>query len=172
MVSADRFLIVIMGVSGCGKSTVGQVLAKGSGWPFLEGDDFHPAQNIQKMSSGIALTDQDRAAWVERVCEAVNAATDPVLVLACSALTPFVRNGLNHVNRITLYVHLKTDRVDMADRLNQRDHFMPVHLLPSQYAALSLPDDVYEFVARTAPDALSAQITEHLTDRLTTALPS
>lgn len=172
MVSTYSFLIVIMGVSGCGKSTIGQALAKGNGWPFLEGDEFHPARNIQKMSSGIALTDQDRAAWVERICKAVNAATDPILVLACSALTPFVRDGLNHINRSPLYVHLKTDRVDMADRLNQRDHFMPANLLPSQYAALSLPDGVYEFDASTAPDALAAQITEHLTDRLTTALPS
>jgi len=163
-----RALIVIMGVSGCGKSTIGQALAEQNGWPFLEGDDFHPQQNIQKMASGEALTDQDRAAWVEAIGQAVNTDRSPVLVLACSALTPFVQGHLNAVNRTTLYAHLKTDDVNMSDRLAARDHFMPAALLPSQYAALSMPHGVYEFDASAPPDQLVSQ----MTDQLKAALPS
>lgn len=154
-----RSLIVIMGVSGCGKSTIGRALADKHGWPFLEGDRFHPADNIEKMASGVALTDQDRAGWVNNIGESIDAHAAPILVLACSALTPFVRTRLGHVDRIIIYAHLKTDNVDMVDRLTARDHFMPAQLLPSQYAALSVPDGAYEFDASDPPDMIVAQMT-------------
>lgn len=157
-----QFLIVIMGVSGCGKSTVGQAFAQQNDWPYLEGDDFHPDENIQKMSSGIPLTDTDRAHWIEAICKAVNAQTVPVLVLACSALTPFVREQLDQVSRKTVYVHLKTDKVDMMGRLTARDHFMPAGLLPSQFAALSVPTGAYEFDANAPPNVIVAQMTDLL----------
>lgn len=157
-----RSLIVIMGVSGCGKSTVGRALAQHNNWPYLEGDDFHPDENIQKMSSGTPLTDPDRASWVEAICEAVDAQTAPVLVLACSALTPFVRNRLDQVSRKTVYAHLKIDNVDMMDRLTTRDHFMPAGLLPSQLAALSVPDGAYEFDAHAPPGMIVTQMTDQL----------
>ncbi|MGJ8560724.1 MAG: gluconokinase [Litorimonas sp.] len=162
MSSPARSLIVIMGVSGCGKSTIGRALADKNGWPFLEGDRFHPAENIKKMASGIALTDQDRAGWIDNICEAVDGHSAPVLVLACSALTPFVRTRLGHVDRHIIFAHLKTDHVDMIARLSTRDHFMPAQLLPSQYAALCVPDDAYEFDARDAPAMIVAQMTAQL----------
>jgi len=159
-------LIVVMGVSGCGKSTIGASLARANGWVFLEGDDFHPAANIAKMSSGAPLTDEDRGAWIEAVRKTVIASDAAVIVLACSALTPFVRDGLNQTGRNVCYIHLSTDRVDMAARLEARDHFMPPDLLPSQYAALSVPDDAAEFDASAPPDVIISGISAHLQDVL------
>ncbi|GHA89578.1 gluconokinase [Algimonas arctica] len=158
MSSSLRSLIVIMGVSGCGKSTIGRALAAKNAWPFLEGDRFHPAENIEKMASGTPLTDQDRVAWMDGICCAVDAHAAPVLVLACSALTPFVRNRLGQIGRNLIYAHLKTDSVDMVERLGFRDHFMPAQLLSSQYAALSVPDGAYEFDASKPADRIVVQM--------------
>jgi gluconokinase len=162
MSSLPGSLIVIMGVSGCGKSTIGQALAEKNTWPFLEGDRFHPTENIEKMASGTALTDQDRAAWMDGICRAANADAAPVLVLACSALTPFVRNRLGQIERNIIYAYLKTDSVNMVARLSARDHFMPAQLLSSQYATLSVPDGAYEFDANQPSDMIVAQIMDVL----------
>jgi len=143
-----------MGVSGCGKSTTGKMLAQRHDWPFLEGDDFHPPANISKMTSGVALTDRDRVDWMDAIAKGVRASRDDVIVLACSALTPFVRYALDDMGRDVLYIHLKTDNVDMGARFAAREHFMPPELLDSQYAALSLPVDVYEFDAAQSLDTL------------------
>jgi gluconokinase len=163
-----RSLIVIMGVSGCGKSTIGRALAEENDWPFLEGDQFHPAANIEKMASGTALTDKDRERWVDNMNGAVDAQAAPILVLACSALTPFVRGRLDRVDRDIIYAHLKTEHVDMVDRLTAREHFMPPELLPSQYAALSVPDGAYEFDAGNPPDVIVAQMTNQFVPALQT----
>jgi gluconokinase len=151
---SPRALIVIMGISGCGKSTIGSALARQNNWPFLEGDDFHPPENIEKMASGTALTDDDRRAWVTAIMQAVDAHPEATLVLACSALTPFVRSRLAQTDRALIYIHLSTQSVDMVERLTRRDHFMPADLLPSQRASLSVPLGAYEFDASQAADEI------------------
>lgn len=155
-------LIVIMGISGCGKSTIGAALAHKNGWAFLEGDDFHPPENIHKMASGTSLTDIDRRTWVRAIAQTVDTHPAATLVLACSALTPFVRGRLEQTHRSLIYIHLKTETVDMVERLTRREHFMPPDLLPSQRAALSVPSSAHEFDAGEAPDVLISQIVDQL----------
>ena len=133
-----------MGVSGCGKSTLSARLAETHGWPFLEADDFHSEANVAKMSSGTPLTDDDRVSWIEDISDAVRRREEPVIVLACSALTPMVQNRLSEIPRQILFLHMNTKNVDMQARLSERDHFMPPDLLDSQYDALSVPQDAID----------------------------
>jgi len=149
---------VIVGISGCGKSTIGAALARQNNWRFLEGDDFHLPDNIKKMASGTGLTDSDRRAWTTAIAQAIDARTEATLVLACSALTPFVRNQLDQTLGSAIYIHFSTQAVNMGERLTKRDHFMPAELLPSQRASLSVPRGAYEFDASKAPDEIIARI--------------
>lgn len=87
-------VFVILGVSGVGKTTVGELAAQHLQLPFIEADDFHPQSNVDKMSAGIPLTEEDRIPWIDRLIEAINARVENDLVLACSALTRFVRDRL------------------------------------------------------------------------------
>jgi len=134
-------LIVIMGVSGCGKSTIGQKLSKALETDFLEGDDFHPASNVEKMSQGIPLTDEDRSLWLDHILGAVTASPASVVTLACSALTPYVQDRLfSGAERKISWVWLFAPIDTIAARLAQREnHFMPAALLQSQFDALSPP---------------------------------
>ncbi len=145
-------IIIVMGVSGSGKSTVGRALADRLGVPFFEGDDFHSEANVQKMSAGIALTDVDRAPWVAAMAIALNAharsewaagTEDLVGVLACSALTRFVREALRlQLQPPCTFVHLVVDRQTVQSRLDGRaGHFMKSTLCDSQFAALQEPED-------------------------------
>ena len=149
MATSDQqsVLIVVMGVSGCGKSTVSACLAETHNWPFLEADDFHSDANIAKMSSGTPLTDEDRVGWIEDIAKAVSERREPVIVLACSALTPMVQSRLKQIPRDILFLHLNTRSVDMFERLSKRDHFMPPSLLASQYDALSVPEGAIDIDA-------------------------
>lgn len=114
------------------------------------------------MSSGTGLTDDDRRAWVTGITQSVVARPEDVLVLACSALTPFVRSQLAQTDRSLIYIHLSTQSVDMVERLTRRDHFMPADLLPSQRASLSVPHGAYEFDAGKAPEDIIEGIMEQL----------
>jgi gluconokinase len=158
-------LIVVMGVSGCGKSTVGAALAQKFDWPFLEGDTFHPQANIDKMSDGEPLQDSDRVGWIDTICASVRDMPEPVIILACSALTPLVQSLLKRSARDITFVHLATETVDMPARLNRPDHFMPATLLDSQYEALSVPLDAIEFDANMPVDRLVSEISDSLTAR-------
>ena len=137
-------LLVVMGVSGCGKSTIGRTLAQALAAPFLEGDDFHPAANIDKMRSGTPLSDDDRAAWLDAVLLSVDRSQAPVLILSCSALTPYVQQRLlNASTRQVSWLHLKAPFDVIRARLqNRKSHFMTERLLESQFSALSPPDGV------------------------------
>ncbi|CUI08612.1 gluconokinase [Massilia antarctica] len=126
---------VVMGVSGCGKSTVGQALAHELGVPFVEGDQFHPAANVAKMSAGIALDDHDRAGWLEtlqgRIGEA--RAHGAGLVVSCSALKRRYRDLLRQGDPALRFVHLDGPRELIAGRMRARaGHYMPPALLESQ----------------------------------------
>ena len=134
-------LIVLMGVCGCGKSAVGAALAERLGAPFLDGDDFHPASNVQKMSRGEPLTDRDREPWLRAIGQALAEASDGRAIAACSALRRAYRETLTEAaGERVLFVLLDGSRALIAARMQARpEHFMPLSLLDSQLATLERP---------------------------------
>ncbi len=126
--------LVVMGVSGSGKSAVGAGLAVRLGIPFLDGDDLHPAENVAKMSSGTPLTDEDRMPWLGAVAERL-AAFDAGGVVACSALARRYREHIRATTGDTVFVELRVPAEDLDRRMRTRTHFMPPALLASQLAA-------------------------------------
>ncbi|WP_337003902.1 MULTISPECIES: gluconokinase [unclassified Microbacterium] len=133
--------IVVMGPSGCGKSTVGGALAEALGARFVDGDDLHPAANVEKMSAGIPLDDEDRAPWLRTVGETLQG--EERIVLACSALRRAYRDAIRAEAPEAFFAELVVDRDLLAERLSSRPgHFMPVSLLDSQLQTLEpLGDD-------------------------------
>jgi len=132
--------IVLMGVAGCGKSAVGAALAARLGATYLDGDDLHPQANIDKMSRGEALTDEDRWPWLTLVGQKL-AAPDGILILGCSALKRRYRDHIRkEAGAPVLFVHLAGSRKLIATRMAARaGHFMPASLIDSQFAALEPP---------------------------------
>ena len=133
--------ILVMGVSGSGKTTLGTALAKRLGWTFADADDYHPQSNRQKMSSGQALTDADREPWLLRLRELLNQRLQEKkpLVLACSALKERYRQILTENLTGIQVVFLSGSREVLAQRMQAREHFMPLSLLDSQLATLEPP---------------------------------
>ena len=131
---------VIMGVSGCGKSTVGAAFAAAIGGRFIDGDDLHPDPNVAKMASGQPLTDTDRAPWLVKVGQALQVGPGPV-VIGCSALKRRYRDVIRHeAAQPVLFLHLTGSRAVLLARMAARTgHFMPPSLLDSQLAALEPP---------------------------------
>ena len=138
-----KTLTVLMGVSGCGKSSAAEALSAATGSPVLEGDDFHSEANVAKMSGRTPLTDADRADWVAAMSKAVARSAAPQIILACSALTPFVQAGLSSkCGREIIWVYLEGSRELIHARLQAREnHFMDATLLDSQFAALTVPSE-------------------------------
>ena len=132
--------LIIMGVSGSGKSAVGAGLAERLGYPFVEGDDFHPAANVAKMAAGQPLDNADRHAWIETLCKPVNDAGN--CVVACSALNDTVRGWLaESLMNAPTYIWLQAPEPVLAQRLADRTgHFFDPSLLSSQLAALQPPE--------------------------------
>ncbi len=158
-----RMAVVVMGVSGCGKSTVGRALAERLGWPFLDADDYHPPANVQKMSSGKPLDDTDRVPWLGTLNQLLR--DQPRAVLACSALKRAYRDTLRAGQpEPVVFVYLRADREAIAARLLQREHFFPPHLLDTQFAALEEPaENEALIVDATEPvDQLVAAIVSRL----------
>ncbi|MEL6530343.1 MAG: gluconokinase, GntK/IdnK-type [Pseudomonadota bacterium] len=145
-----RELIVIMGPSGCGKSSVSAALSNAIGAPMLEADDFHSQANRTKMTAGKPLTDADRAGWLDRIWQALSDKLAPRVVLACSALTPYVQSRLREAtDRSVHFVLLNAPRDVLLERVSsRRDHFMPASLLDSQLEALEAPDGAITIDAR------------------------
>ncbi|MEX0971036.1 MAG: gluconokinase [Paracoccaceae bacterium] len=130
--------LVVMGVSGCGKSTFGQALARALGLAFCDGDDLHPAENIAKMAAGLPLSDADRAPWLAQV--GLHLAGDGGRVIACSALKRAYRNTIRSHAPGAVFVHLHGAHDILAARMSVRPgHFMPAALLDSQLATLEPP---------------------------------
>lgn len=140
-------ILIIMGVTGAGKTTLGQALAADLGACFIDADDHHPPENIAKMRGGEPLTDADRGPWLDRLHGLLRErdAADRDAVLACSALKSGYRTRLTAGLRDVRFVLLVGDPARLRERLAaRRDHFMPPALLESQIATLTLPDDAIE----------------------------
>jgi gluconokinase len=136
-------IVVLMGVSGSGKTVVGQALAADLGWPFVDADDYHPEANVAKMAAGIPLEDADRFPWLDLLAEKMAAVSrrGGDAVLACSALKEAYRERLSRAGEVR-FVHLKGDYDTIAARVAARKHrYMPATLLASQFAALEEPKD-------------------------------
>lgn len=161
--SAGGPRVVVMGVSSCGKSTVGELLALKLGVPFMDGDDLHPRANIEKMASGVPLTDDDRWPWLTLVGEWLAGRSDGG-VIACSALKRSYRDRIRKAAPDTVFLHLHGSRKLMGARMAARPgHFMPTTLLDSQFATLELLADdeagrVFD-VSMTPGDITDAAVT-------------
>ncbi len=145
--------IIVMGVSGSGKSTIGALLAERLGWPFADADGFHPPENVAKMASGQPLTDADRWPWLDAIAAHIDAARkagQPVVV-ACSALRRAYRERLRAGHGDLLFLHLSgAPEVIAARQAARQGHFMPPSLMASQFATLE--DTVAE------PDAVTVSV--------------
>jgi gluconokinase len=138
----NRHLYVVMGITGCGKSTVGAILARTLGVDFVEGDDYHSVENVRRMASGIPLTDDDRADWLRALATLIREArtTGAGLVLTCSALKRSYRDVLRAEAPELQFIFLAGQKTLIAERLAGRQgHFMPASLLESQLATLEAP---------------------------------
>lgn len=158
-------LIIIMGVSGSGKTTIAQMLSEKTGWPFYDADAFHPQQNIDKMSAGIPLTDEDRWPWLDSMNafakEKLNSSN---VILTCSALKEIYRQRLvKDIDYNCRWVYLKGDFNTIVQRMHQREqHYMPAALLQSQFDALEEPADALVEDICQAPE----NIADHLLNKL------
>jgi gluconokinase len=154
-------IVVLMGVSGCGKTEVGEILAHELGWPWFDADDYHPAANIEKMRAGQPLTDTDRWPWLDRLNELLRArdANGENAVVGCSALKQIYRDRLAKDLADVRWVHMKGSFGLIMSRLQQRKHrYMPASLLQSQFDTLEEPRDALTVDIADPPEVLAARI--------------
>ena len=154
-------IVIVMGVSGSGKTTVGKLLAASLNWEFRDADDFHPLSNVEKMSRGIALDDADRTPWLRQLQAAIDTwlLENKNVVLACSALKASYREMLCQDNKQIKIVYLKGAFELLAARLkNRQNHYMKADLLSSQLATLEEPQDAIIADASQTPEAIVEQI--------------
>jgi gluconokinase len=155
-------IVILMGVSGSGKSTVGKLLARDLGWTFVEADDFHPAANIEKMRHGIPLDDEDRRPWLDAIRQRLEVAhaRGEKVVLACSALKHAYQEYLKHYSpEAVRFVYLVGSEEMIRERLAARTgHFMNPALLHSQFETLEPPVEALRVNITAAPEAMVAAI--------------
>lgn len=166
-------MLVVMGVSGSGKSTIARRLADVLGYAFLDGDDLHPPANIVKMGAGVPLEDSDRipwldtiAAWMKRQLVAGRSA-----VVACSALKRTYRERLRQAAPAVRFIYLDVDHDELARRMRGREHFMPLTLLDSQLATLEEPDSDEPALRVDANGTIEATVARALEGLAQQALP-
>lgn len=158
-------VIILIGVSGCGKTTIGIELSEKVGCLFLDGDDFHSEANIKKMSGGVPLTEADRRPWLNTLRRKIEQYldSDENLVLACSALSRQSRELLRGDNNDVRYVYLQGSKELIAQRLkNRKGHFMHPDLLDSQFDTLQEPDAAIVVCITQSPQEIVAQISSDL----------
>ncbi len=163
---APRFLIV-MGVSGCGKSTIAQMLAQRLGWDYYDADQFHPAANINKMANGIPLTDADRQPWLESLRKLISTclAENRPGTLACSALKQRYRTILVQEDKDVGIIFLKGSFDLIWSRMSQRsDHYMKPNMLKSQFEALEEPKEAIVVGIERTPEEICDEVLSQLRD--------
>ncbi|WP_121254232.1 gluconokinase [Nocardioides ferulae] len=164
-------VLVVMGVSGCGKSTVGEGLSERLGWPFLEGDSLHPPENVAKMESGQPLTDDDRWPWLERIADWIEERHDAGEdgVVTCSALKRSYRKVLDRRGDGVVFVFLHGERETLEARMRARTgHFMPASMLASQLETLEPPgadEPAIPVAIEQSPEEIVQQVVTALTSR-------
>jgi len=163
------FTLVFMGVSGSGKTTVGQLVAARTDSMFLDADDFHSAENRAKMTAGEPLNDADRAPWLAALRDEITRLNDAgqTVILACSALKESYREQLRAAGSQVVFVHLHGTREQLLARVRQRsEHFFPPSLLDSQLADLEPPSDALTLDISATPNDLATQILVPFFNRL------
>ena len=161
-------VIFIIGVSGCGKSTIGELLAQELNIPFFDGDDYHPKENIDKMSSGIPLNDHDRYGWLVTLNQLAKEHLQKTsCIIVCSALKQKYREILSEgIETNTKWVNLSGTFEKILERLNNRkDHFMPSDLLKSQYDTLEIPENAITVDVELSTDEIVNKIKKELMDK-------
>jgi carbohydrate kinase (thermoresistant glucokinase family) len=158
---------IIMGVTGCGKTTIGKLWANELRIPFYDADDFHPAENIEKMSQGVALTDDDRFPWLEQLgALIIMISRNKGCVLACSALNELYRNYLKPGGHPVHFVYLKADKELIRKRIaGRKGHFMPDALIDSQFDALEEPVTAITIDASLTTDEILDVLREKFASR-------
>jgi gluconokinase len=157
-------IVIVMGVVGAGKTTVGRMLADQLHWEFADADDFHPPSNVEKIRDGIPLTDADRKPWLDLLHQAITQwiATGKSVVLACSALKASYRSKLK-VSQEVRFVFLKGSAALIAERLHERHgHFAGESILASQLADLEEPEDALTVNISSSPHQIVEEIRKGL----------
>ena len=148
--------IIVMGVSGCGKSTMGDLIAKHLGFHFYDADDFHPEGNKEKMANGVPLSDSDRRPWLEQLAQLLT--KEPESVLACSALKESYRKLIDPEKQYH-WVYLKGSRDLIFNRMNARkNHFMKPYMLDSQFATLEEPKNAITVSIEKQPEEILEEV--------------
>ncbi len=157
-------IVIVMGVVGAGKTTVGRLLADQCGWEFADADDFHPSSNVEKMRHGVALSDADREPWLARLRSAIQQwiKEDRNAVLACSALKRSYRKELAAGPEVR-FVYLKGSADEIASRLRTRQgHFTGQQILASQFADLEEPEGAVTVEIKSTPEHIVGEIRRRL----------
>ena len=161
-------VIILMGVSGSGKTTIGNLLSKRTGFPFFDGDDFHPEVNVQKMASGIPLTNQDRVDWIREISDFMNNIPGEHKILACSALNRSIRSLIiNGIKEPCYFVFLKGDYDLIKDRMDKREaHYMKSGMLTSQFKTLEEPENTVTIGVDNSPDRICDEIYKAVQEKI------
>jgi len=158
-------VLILMGPMGSGKTTIGKMLAEKLGWPFYDGDSFHPKENVEKMRAGIALTDEDRRLWLEKLRDKIQRwlKERQDTILACSALKQAYRNMLGVDQKTVRTVYLKGSYSLLRKRIEERQHpYMDKNLLRSQLGTLEEPKDGLSVDISEPPEMIVHMITQNL----------
>ena len=158
--------VILMGVSGCGKTSVGERLSEVLGWPFFDGDDFHPPENVAKMAAGTPLNDNDRAPWLANLQALIadHLKKEQSMLLACSALKQSYRDQLVAGNPGTVFVHLQGDFDLIFGRMQARSgHYMKAEMLRSQFETLEDPANALTVDIGQELDTIVTEILKKLT---------
>jgi carbohydrate kinase (thermoresistant glucokinase family) len=151
-------IVIVMGVTGCGKTSVGKQLSAKTNKPFLDGDDFHPLENILKMKHGKPLDDNDRIPWLENLATQISNAGPTGCILACSALKQSYRDKLSQQKEVK-FIYLKGSRDLISKRIHARTgHYMPPQLLDSQFNDLEEPHDAIVIDINNSIDEITDKI--------------
>jgi carbohydrate kinase (thermoresistant glucokinase family) len=168
MAALMHTVIYIMGVSGCGKTTIGQLLSAKTGIPFFDADDFHSVANKEKMKQGHPLTDADRAAWLQQLNQlAIEQAKLKGAIIACSALKERYRVILSTGIDTCEWIFLQGTYAEIYERLKKRaQHFMPAALLQSQFDSLEVPENAFTVDIKNDAETIVTMLLQHLQPHL------